>query len=67
MEFFIYCAMLKLAPNLMFSENIGIDNHFKQMKKMGFFRGHIIAFLVKNLAAGDPIKSHIKSGFTRIL
>ena len=62
MEIFIFCAMLNLAPNSMFSENIGIDSHFKRMKKMGFFRGHFIAFLVKNLAAGGPIKSHIRSG-----
>ena len=66
MKFFVYSALLNLALNSIFSENIGIDSHFKRIKKIGKFRGHIIAFLVKNLAAGDTNKTHIRSWFTRI-
>ena len=47
----------------MFSENIGIDNHFERIKKMGIFRLCIIAFSVENLAAGDISKTHTRRHF----
>ena len=48
----------------MFSENIGIGDHFERIKKIGIFRLHIIAFSVENLTAGDIGKNHIRSRFT---
>ena len=64
LKIFIFSQLLNVTLNTMFSENIGIDNHFEQIKKMGIFWLHIIAFSVENLAAGDISKTHIRSHFT---
>ena len=40
-----------MTLNLLFSENIGVENHFKRIKKNGNFRLHIIAFSAENLSA----------------